>query len=275
MKIQVLELTERSLRIIWGAPFLCLLGFLVKLNISTGRLFGEDAVFSDLSSAMTLSGICLVSLFLAILWTLAGASVITCAGLAAGNMPFRLTDGLRGAGRSFARLLSLNVLAFPIFLPAAMIAAIIIRAPRGGYLVATVPVGACLLVFFFAVGVMFRLAKRECVLGGKSPIPALKGGAGMFFANPRRMFVVWLMENLLGGLFVLSLIALGVILTLILTVSFGVIGMKVPLALTSIGGLLMVFVAVGIAGAFSQTYWTLAYLKLNGGPGDPHQSDAP
>ncbi|MFC1737321.1 hypothetical protein ACFL1X_14510 [Candidatus Hydrogenedentota bacterium] len=264
MKIRALELVEHSLRIMWSAPFLCLVGFLVKLNVSPGRLFGDGALFSDLSPVIAVFGMLLVVLCLAMLQALAGAHLITCANLASERIPFRFSDGLRGATRAFPRMMGLSILSIPIFLPAACVGAYVYRSYRVGNPILIATLVVCTLVFLFWAGATIRLAKRECVIELKSPLASLKGGLRIFASNPWSILVLWLTENALAVVLLVCLCAVGVILTLACTVGFGLAGMAVPWVLTSAGGGLMVAVAAGIAGGFSQTFWTLAYLKLAG-----------
>lgn len=137
------------------------------------------------------------------------------------------------------------------------------------------------IVVFVPLGVIQKYALREVVVRRERILGSVGSGYGIFRRNVGSSLLLWLIGGLLriGVLIalVVALLIVGVVLFLP-TIGLAAADLRAPAVVAgAVAGLILVplvLAAFGAAGAFSHSYWTLAYLRLTGRPA-PASAEAP
>lgn len=246
---------------------------------------GSGAGFPDLDAgvlvALVLAALALIALFAALSAISQGALTDSVAAMECGER-----RGFRAAwraGRStFWRVLGVFALGFLIGLGLLLA----VGLPLGGLVLAALTLTdavvvkvlavvcavllgiAALVLIFIPLTVVFQYAIRELVLRGTAVIESLRAGWRLFRRNPVLSFLLLLIQQgiTFGAVFVAfiagTILSVPAIVLLFVNLALGVVALIVTVLVLAP----LEFAALGAIGTFSHSFWTLAYLRLEGQP---------
>jgi len=135
---------------------------------------------------------------------------------------------------------------------------------------------ALLIVIFIPLAIVRQFARRELVVQGASVLGSVGTGYRLFRRNIGRSLLVWLIQlGIMLGAGIALIIALLIVgLVFFLPTIFLAVSGYTTAAIVAgvVAGLILLpvfIVAVAILGTFNHSYWTLSYLRLAAGRGQP------
>ena len=275
----------RGHRYLWPFGIFAGTSFNFNFNVVSDGSGGLPEIDPGVLVAIGLTALLLFVLFAALGVISHGAMPQAVAAIWRGERPgFRATFRLGRA--TFWRVLGLGALVFAIVIGLLAVVAIplaLVVLVTFGSTDATLPralsvVGAglgavaLLVIAFMPLLVIGQHAVRELVLAGRGIVESLRGGWALLRAHLGTSILLLLIQQ---GLAIAALLALGLatgIVAVPMIVIAVVTGGTAAVIIAIVGAVVLlpvVLTAVGAVGAFTHTFWTLAYMRLTWGA-NPH-----
>jgi hypothetical protein len=196
--------------------------------------------------------------------------------------PYGLGPALRFGLTAFWRVLGLKLLALAVLIVVFGVGALLVilgvtsaQAGNSAGVAGAIGLGILLLLILIPVavvlGVVYTFAVRAISLDGRGPISGIAEGFRLLFRRFWRVALVWVIMFgvLLGVGAALGILQLALLIPLALAVGVVYVmsshaGSAIAvLAVAGIVFLTITFVTGAAIGAYSSTYWTLAYRRLD------------
>jgi hypothetical protein len=278
-------------------------GFTFPTNFSSGGNFNPDdfqqsstmlsavQVGQGLSNGVIIAGLVVVALILALFFIFMaivsqGALADSVAAIDRGDRR-RFGSAFRSGMGNFWLVLGYFVVFFLIAIGLLLVIGIPVAILIEGTFAATQSVGAritvavvvgllavsALIVVFIPLSIVGQYALREIVVRRERIFGSVGSGYGLFRRNIGRSLLLWLIQlGLSIGIaivFILAVLIVGLVL-FIPTIALAAAGLSTAaIAAGVIAAVILIpllLVATGAMGAFSHSYWTLAYLRLTAPP---------
>jgi membrane-anchored glycerophosphoryl diester phosphodiesterase (GDPDase) len=278
-------------------------GFTFPTDFSSGGNFNPDdfqqlstmlsavQVGQWLSNGVIIAGLVVVALILALFFIFMaivsqGALADSVAAIDRGDRR-RFGSAFRSGMGNFWLVLGYFVVFFLIAIGLLLVIGIPVAILIGGTFAATQSVGAritvavvvgllavlALIVVFIPLSIVGQYALREIVVRRERLFGSVGSGYGLFRRNIGRSLLIWLIQlGLSIGIaivFILAVLIVGLVL-FIPTIALAAAGLSTAaIAAGVIAAVILIpllLVATGAMGAFSHSYWTLAYLRLTAPP---------
>ena len=308
------EIVRRSFAIVWRRPYLWLLGLLAAEGAGTpsigqytvnGRGAGGTGGAQEWNDFTTwfaaswgwvaLGALLLVALIAALflLTSVATGAIVRAAAEHDDDRPFGLGPAWRAGTATIWRVAGIRLLfgaavVGSIVVAGGLIGATVVLA-AGGMAGPAVAVGTlsvlvllAALAFWTGAGVACSLTVRAIVLDGEAMLPALDTAVGLIRRHFGPVALVWLiilaLQMVIGLGMVVSVVAVLIPLALIVLAGYAAGGTVGLVAGGILAGLLFVaglLIVSGAVGAYTSTYWTLAYRRLSALTPTPLVAPAP